>query len=243
MVPTAGPRGFSSFVADVSLYRCLNDASVSRRAFVQLAADARARTASAIWANTPGQSPALDCRNSRVAGYQGLSSRLSSHRHSGTCMRATNVGCPSAPARAAIELHGVTMRSRFIITAAVSRNAPPPASKVSPSVSRHRGCTSLEKNSGERRARGRRSQTLELPIGEAKEAERVDVLRLEFQNLGIAGRRVGDGAAPVHIQAILQQSGCQRARHPAPRPINMRAIAAPTLRAFTLAREDRRHHP
>src|SRR5262249_18064912 len=56
---------------------------------------------------------------------------------------------------------------------------------------------------------------------------------LEFQNLGIAGRRVGDGAAPVHIQAVLQQSGCQRARHPAPRPINMRAMAGPALKALT----------
>ena len=65
---------------------------------VQLGAEARARTASAIRANRPGQSPALDCRNSRVAGYQGLSSRLSSHRHSGACMSATKVGRPN-PAR------------------------------------------------------------------------------------------------------------------------------------------------
>src|SRR5262249_3745244 len=59
-----------------------------------------------------------------------------------------------------------------------------------------------------------------------------DVLRLEFQNLRVPGRRVGDGAAPVHIEAVLQQSGCQRARHPAPRAINMRAIATPASRAL-----------
>src|SRR6516165_690207 len=68
--------------------------------------------------------------------------------------------------------------------------------------------------------------TPELSVGDAEKTKRVDVLRLEFQDLGIPGRRVGDGAAPVHIQAVLQQSGCQRARHPAPRLINMRAIAA-----------------
>src|SRR5258708_23004332 len=60
-------------------------ATVSRRTFVQLAADARARTASAIRANTPGQSPAFHCRNTRVAGYHGLSSDVASHRTSWTC--------------------------------------------------------------------------------------------------------------------------------------------------------------
>src|SRR5215470_8778517 len=75
--------------------------------------------------------------------------------------------------------------------------------------------------------------TLEFAVGDAEKTKRVDVFRVEFQNLGIPGRCVGDGAAPVHIQAVLQQSGCQRARHPAPRPINMRAIAVPALRAFT----------
>src|SRR5262245_6543437 len=69
--------------------------------------------------------------------------------------------------------------------------------------------------------------TLELPVGKAKKAERIDVLRFEFQDLGISRSRVGDGAAPVHVQPVLQQTGRQRARHPAPRPINMRAIAAP----------------
>jgi hypothetical protein len=82
--------------------------------------------------------------------------------------------------------------------------------------------------------------TLELAVRDAEKAKRVDVLRLEFQNLGIPGRRVGDGAAPVHIQAVLQQSGCQRARHPAPRPINMRAIAALAFSAFAPVHSPRR---
>src|SRR5262245_52955690 len=64
--------------------------------------------------------------------------------------------------------------------------------------------------------------TLELYVGDAEKTKRVDVLRLEFQNLGVPRRGVGDGAAPVHVQPVLQQTGRQRAGHPAPRPINMR---------------------
>ncbi len=87
--------------------------------------------------------------------------------------------------------------------------------------------------------------TPELSVRDAEKAKRIDVLRLEFQNLRIPGRRVGDGAAPVHIEAVLQQSGCQRARHPAPRPINVRAIAAPASRALRapMPREDGRNRP
>src|SRR5262249_20432200 len=75
--------------------------------------------------------------------------------------------------------------------------------------------------------------TLELAVGDAEKTKRVDVFRLEFQNLGGAGRRLGDGAAPGRSPAVLQQAACQRARHPPPRPISMRAMAAPALRAVT----------
>ena len=42
-----------------------------------------ASKAARMAATTPGQSPRRGCRNRRMLGYQGLSSRSSSHRQSG----------------------------------------------------------------------------------------------------------------------------------------------------------------
>ena len=58
---------------------------------------------------------ALCCRNSRIVGYQGLSSRSSSHRHSGR-MAAAATGLPSAPAKCATAVSTETTRSRFSMT-------------------------------------------------------------------------------------------------------------------------------
>src|SRR3954462_1109482 len=80
-------------------------------------------SACAIAANTGAQSPSRLWRNSRIDGYQGLSARSSIQRQSGTCRSATQVGRPSAPARCAMEVSDVTIRSSAIITAAVSMNA------------------------------------------------------------------------------------------------------------------------
>ena len=73
---------------------------------------------------TPCQFPRSRCRNSRIVGYQGLSLRSSSQRQSGAKGSATQTGTPSAPARWATAVSQVITRSRFIITAAVSMNAP-----------------------------------------------------------------------------------------------------------------------
>ena len=47
-------------------------------------------------------------------------------------------------------------------------------------------------------------ETLELHLCDAEQAERVDVLRLERQDLRIARGRLRNSAAAVHVQAVLQ---------------------------------------
>ena len=74
--------------------------------------------------NTAGQSPTRGWRNSRMVGYQGLSCRSFSQRHSGADDRATQTGTPRPPARWAAAVSEVITRSRLHITAAVSMNAP-----------------------------------------------------------------------------------------------------------------------
>jgi hypothetical protein len=64
--------------------------------------------------------PARGCRNSRIVGYQGLSSRRVIHRQSAGSYISVHVGKPIAPARWATALSTDTTRSRFAITAAVS---------------------------------------------------------------------------------------------------------------------------
>ena len=80
------------------------------------------------------QSPRRDWRNSRIVGYQGLSSRSSSQRQSGEKGNATHTGAASAPARCATAVSDVITRSRFSITAAVSQNAPPASSSLTRQV-------------------------------------------------------------------------------------------------------------
>ena len=70
------------------------------------------------------QSPADRCRNNRIVGYQGESSRSTNQRQSGDAHSATQTGTPSAPARCAVAVSDVMTKSRFFITAAVSMNAP-----------------------------------------------------------------------------------------------------------------------
>ena len=77
-----------------------------------------------ISSKTPGQSPGLLCRKSRMVGYQGLSLRWSSQRQSGTSGSATHTGTPIAPAKWAIAVSEVITKSRFFMTAAVSMNGP-----------------------------------------------------------------------------------------------------------------------
>ena len=64
-------------------------------------------TAAAIRANTSGQPCPAFCRNRRIVGYQGESSRSRSQRQSGTCGSAVNTGRASVdemPDVAALEL-------------------------------------------------------------------------------------------------------------------------------------------
>src|SRR5215472_2933060 len=69
---------------------------------------------------TPGQSPRVVWRKSRIEGYQGLSSRPSSQRQSGANESSVHTGLPSAPARCAIAVSTEITRSSWLITAAVS---------------------------------------------------------------------------------------------------------------------------
>ena len=78
------------------------------------------RPPAAIRANTSLHSRGVVCRNSRMVGYQGVSSRPVSQRQSATCGNAVNTGRASAPARCAIEVSQVTTRSSFVISAAAS---------------------------------------------------------------------------------------------------------------------------
>src|SRR6185312_4531827 len=82
------------------------------------------RSSEAMRSKTPFQLPGCDCRKSRMVGYQGLSSRSSIHRQSGAYESATQTLAPSAPARWAIAVSDVTIRSNLPMIAAVSRNAP-----------------------------------------------------------------------------------------------------------------------
>ena len=83
------------------------------------------------------------CLNSRIVGYHGLSVRSRSQRQSGEALSATHVGRASAPARCAIEVSEVMMRSRLAMIAAVSRKASGPRSSSSPrSSTRSRNGTS-----------------------------------------------------------------------------------------------------
>ncbi len=76
--------------------------------------------ASAILSNTCCHSSSLRCRNSRMVGYHGLSSRSSSQRQSGANGRAIHTGMPSPPARCAKAESTVITRSRTLTEAAVS---------------------------------------------------------------------------------------------------------------------------
>ena len=71
---------------------------------------------------TSSQSPQCFCRNRRMLGYQGLSSRFSIQRHSDGVNRTTQTGMPKAPAQWAAAVSTVITRSRFFMTAAVSKN-------------------------------------------------------------------------------------------------------------------------
>ena len=87
-------------------------------------AASRCCSASAMPWKTSSHQPGLVWRSSRMVGYQGLSSRSSSHRQSGEKGKAIQTGIPSAPARCAIDVSTLMTRSRLFITAAVSRKSP-----------------------------------------------------------------------------------------------------------------------
>ena len=80
----------------------------------------RAISSSRTRAITPPQSPGAGCRNSRIAGYQGLRSRSSVQRQSGWNGSSTKAGRPSAPATWATEVSTQITRSTSASTAAVS---------------------------------------------------------------------------------------------------------------------------
>src|SRR5580658_591300 len=63
------------------------------------------------------------CRNNRAVGYQGLSSRSSSQRQSGTNGSNIQTGLASAPARWATLVSTATTRSMFAASAAVSEKS------------------------------------------------------------------------------------------------------------------------
>lgn len=65
-------------------------------------------------------SPGDFCRNSRVAGYQGLSFRCAIHRQSAQKGKSSHTGLPSAPARCATIVSTEITASMCAIVAAVS---------------------------------------------------------------------------------------------------------------------------
>ena len=67
-------------------------------------------------------------------GYQGLWFCSNIHLQSGTFFSATQVGHPNAPAKWAVPVSEVIIKSQFIIIAAVSSNAFSPASKSLPNI-------------------------------------------------------------------------------------------------------------
>ena len=101
--------------------------SVARRAAVRKAAAIREKISS--------QSPNVVCRNRRRLGYQGVSSRFSSHRQSGEIERASHVGTCIAPARWTTLVQDVTTKSKLCMMAAVSMKGPDSVSSPSPNSS------------------------------------------------------------------------------------------------------------
>ncbi len=84
---------------------------------------ATARRSFSMRAMTSAQSSPFFWRNSRMVGYQGLSSRSSSQRQSVTHGSSTQTGLPSAPARWAVErIDGDHEIERFDGAAPDSRN-------------------------------------------------------------------------------------------------------------------------
>ena len=70
----------------------------------------------------------------RTPGYQGESVRSSIQRQSVSCGKSTQTGVPSPPARCAIAVSTVMIRSRFFIMTAVSIKRPLLSSKSGPKV-------------------------------------------------------------------------------------------------------------
>src|SRR4051812_39247882 len=92
-----------------------------RRSFADAVDQRAASPGAAVVANVPSaaftrsiappQSPAESCRNNRIVGYHGESSRRSIHRQSGTFGTRTQTGFAIAPARWATDVSTVTTRS------------------------------------------------------------------------------------------------------------------------------------
>ena len=76
-------------------------------------------SARATDSTTSDHSPGFVCRNSRIAGYHGVSSRLIIQREQASYGNIRKVLFPSAPARCAIDVSTVTTRSSASIAAAV----------------------------------------------------------------------------------------------------------------------------
>ena len=148
-------------------------ACLGSRAFSKI----RTSVAAAIFLNTASQSPLAPWRKSRMLGYQGLFSRPSSQRQSGTLLSATKTGLPKAPARCAIAVSEVTMRSQFSMTAAQSMKESGPLSK-SPMLSM------ANRPAGESTVIGAcsfmrlRRRTSAIAASGAKQASGIDLCRL-----------------------------------------------------------------
>jgi hypothetical protein len=84
------------------------------------AAPREASSSRMMRATTPSQSSIAGCLNSRAVGYQGLSSRPSSHRQSATYCRRTHTGLPMAPAGCTTDVSDEMTRSSKDMIAAVS---------------------------------------------------------------------------------------------------------------------------
>ena len=85
----------------------------ARCTFAVVTAASRTRSCSATFTRsiTSSQSPRWRCRNKRIVGYQGLSSRPSSQRKSAGCATISHTGLPSAPARCATAVSTHSTRS------------------------------------------------------------------------------------------------------------------------------------
>ena len=86
--------------------------------------------ATRIFSTAPRQSPRCVCRNKRMVGYQGESSRCSIHRQSAGVGNINQTRFPIAPARCATAVSTDKIKSNWAIAAACNRGTQQPRAPV-----------------------------------------------------------------------------------------------------------------